>query len=416
MRDVTERQARSDELRRAKDLAELAQARAEHEGRAKADFLAAMSHEIRTPLNAIIGFTDVILTRSDLAPDLRRQVELIESSGAALLTIVDDVLDVSKMEAGRVELAAEPFSPAALIDNALSSLRAQAEGKGLVLRAEVAPDIAPHLLGDPDRLRQVLLNLVGNAIKFTREGSVTVRATTRAARSASAYALQIDVVDTGIGIPSDKRDRLFQRFSQIDGSVRREFGGTGLGLAISQSLITLMGGRIGVESVAGHGSTFSFTVDLPAATLSAPSAPTVREDVAEPQRPLAHLLLAEDLAINQELARLVLERAGYTVDIVADGAQAVQAVQARAYDLVLMDVQMPVMDGIAAAQAIRALHHPARTVPIVAMSANVLPDQVRRFLAAGMNGHVGKPFRLDELVTAIERSLPPVAVAIAVAS
>ena len=403
-RDVTRLEDQADALRLSRDVAELAQARAENASRAKTDFLAMMSHEIRTPLNSILGFTDLMLDGSDLAPGPRRQAELIRSSGSALLTVVDDILDFSKVEAGAIELAPRPFSPAALVADCVAIIRGVADAKRLEIRTRLDPALPPGLVGDEARLRQVLLNLLNNAVKFTGRGHVTIALRHEGIVDAGER-IRFSVSDTGPGIPREKHDRLFQRFSQVDGSLRRDVGGTGLGLAISRQLIALMGGEIGVISEAGEGATFWFELALPrgaVATRLAEAPPSAR------QRRGARLLLVEDVVLNQEVARAVLEVAGHGVDVVGDGQSAVAAVQRTTYDLVLMDVQMPGMDGMSATRAIRALRHPSRRVPIVAMTANVLPEQVRQFLEAGMNDHVAKPFKRAELYTTIDRWLPDV--------
>jgi CheY-like chemotaxis protein len=356
-----------------------------------------MSHEIRTPLNGILGFTNLLLERTDLPPDVTRKLDLIRISGAALLTVVNDVLDFSKIEAGAVDLDVQPFSPGALVDNCTSILHKQAAAKDLLLSAEVEPSVPPAVLGDEARLRQILLNLLNNAIKFTPSGSVRVRVTTE-----GGERLRFSVRDTGIGIPADKQGRLFRRFSQIDGSHGRQFGGTGLGLAISKSLVELMGGEIGVVSQAGDGSTFWFSVPLRAS-----AAPHLRAGgvghAGTGAESVARILLAEDVEINQEIARAVLEAAGHQVDVVCDGFQAVGAVRTGAYDLVLMDVQMPGMDGVTATRQIRALEEPHRSIPIVALTANVYAEQVAAFQQAGFDDHVGKPFQRGELQAVVER-------------
>jgi CheY-like chemotaxis protein/HPt (histidine-containing phosphotransfer) domain-containing protein len=258
--------------------------------------------------------------------------------------------------------------------------------------------LPPLLLGDEPRLRQILLNLLNNAVKFTSDGYVSL-AVRHQGSSAAGERILFTVTDTGIGIPSDKTDRLFKRFSQVDGSIKREFGGTGLGLAISQRLVSLMGGEIGVESEEGSGSTFWFCVTLRKAL----SAPERRQGAALPALAPAKILVVEDLEVNQEIVESVLRAAGHDVDVVCDGAEALMAVQAKDYDVVLMDVQMPVMDGVSATKAIRALPGAVSRVPIVAMTANVLPQQIGAFKQAGMNDHVSKPFKREELFAALAR-------------
>ena len=379
--------------------AEAARELAEAGSRAKSEFLASMSHEIRTPLNGIIGYADLLLDESGIGGRIRQYGERIRSAGAALLTVVNDILDVSKIEAGQVEIASRPFAPAALIDNTLSIVRGLADAKGLGLGVSLDPAIPTWLAGDEDRLRQVLLNLLNNAIKFTPTGRVDLSAAV-AATDGETVRIAFHVTDTGIGIPIDKQDRLFRRFSQVDGSYTRAHDGAGLGLSICKSLVELMGGTVAVESDEGRGATFSFSVALRRADTPAAAA---RDSGGQRVRKPRRLLLAEDVPLNQELARMILEGAGHTVDVVADGAAALRAVEGGAYDLVLMDVQMPVMDGLSATRRIRALAGEAGRIPIIALTANVLPQQVAEFRVAGMDGHVGKPFVRGDLLDMIDR-------------
>jgi signal transduction histidine kinase/CheY-like chemotaxis protein len=390
-----------------------ARAEAEHANEAKSEFLAAMSHEVRTPLHGILGYTDLLLEdRGALSHEQGLKLECIQRAGDTLLCVVNDILDLSKVEAGKVTLHDVPFTPAALVDNVASLARVNAGVKGLSLNVRINPDVPACCVGDEMRLRQVLLNFVNNAIKFTAAGEILIDVGVAHGTGDGAQQLTVRVTDTGIGLTEAQRARLFERFTQADGSIQGTHGGTGLGLAISKQLITLMGGSVGVESVLGRGSTFWFTVPLRIAQTIPASVPPASDVALSHGSTPKRLLLAEDFVINQEIARAVLQKAGHSVDVVADGAAAVEAVRVNAYDLVLMDVQMPGMDGLTATRHIRALPEPAGSVPILAMSANVLALQVRAFREAGMDGHIGKPFKRDELLAAVDKaarhSLEPV--------
>lgn len=402
---ILERLLARRDLRLAKEAAEDAQRRAEQASVAKSDFLATMSHEIRTPLNGIMGLTDLILDRHVLDPELRRQVELVKVSGEALLTVVNDVLDFSKLEAGAVELEVEPFWPKAMVETCAAMVRGLAAQKNLQLIVSTGDALPNRVVGDEARLRQILLNLLNNAIKFTPSGRIELVLEHRSL-SATEEHLCFSVIDTGIGIPITKRNNLFQRFSQVDGSRNRQYGGTGLGLAISKQLVELMGGTIGLESEDERGTTVRVAVSLPRSSVS----PVHSADARKSQRiPMAvstgRILVAEDVEINQEIIRAVLEAAGHSVDVVSDGAQAIRAVQANAYDLVLMDVQMPGVDGVEASGHIRTMAAPRGCVPIIALTANVYAEQIASFLAAGMNDHVGKPIDRKKLLGAVDRWL-----------
>ncbi len=408
--DITDRKTAESRLLQAKAeaecakrLAEEARRQAEHASAAKTDFLASMSHEIRTPLNSIIGYADLLMEDADHGSPLRRKLGVIQESGAALLTVVNDILDFSKIEAGQIVLDPIPFSPIALVDTISSMLTGMAERKGIALIRDVASDVPHYALGDEARLRQILLNLVNNAVKFTDTGCVSIHVTREPSSAPDGLvALCFAVKDTGIGMSPEQQTHLFQRFSQVDGSINRRFGGTGLGLAICKQLVELMGGEITIESAEGTGSTFRFRIVLPVAP-----APDAKRSIAPRDETRcarkAHILVVEDIAVNQDLAKAVLERAGHVVTIASNGLEAVEAVRLEAYDVVLMDVQMPVMDGMTATRTIRASDHPSKHVPIIAMTANVLPRQVADLKAAGMDDHVGKPFRRPELLAAIDR-------------
>jgi signal transduction histidine kinase/DNA-binding NarL/FixJ family response regulator len=423
--DITERKTAEAALRAATRDAEAARAEAERASEAKSEFLAAMSHEIRTPLNGILGYAELLLDESTIQNEDRRRLELIQSSGAALLTVVNDILDFSKIEAGELILDPVTFPLVSTVDATVSIVRGSALRSGLAIEAQIDPTLPNFVVGDPGRLRQVLLNLLNNAVKFTPEGSVTVTVQREgesiAADGRSGDVIRFAVTDTGIGIAPAQQDRLFKRFSQVDGSISRRFGGTGLGLAISRHLVTLMGGEIGVESREGAGSTFWFRLVLPrsaqgadggaTAQLRPPAVPAGVSETPAAAPPL-RLLLVEDVPLNQELACAVLESQGYAVDVAGDGAEAITAVGSavaagRAYDLVLMDVQMPRVDGLTATRRIRALAPPACDVPIVAMTANVLPAQIEELREAGMDDYVGKPFRRADLFATISRWTAP---------
>ncbi len=389
-RDISARKALEQDLVDARERAETAAA-------AKADFMANMTHELRTPLNAIIGFSGVLQGSPDLTARDARHAGLINDASGALLTVVNDVLDFSKLESGAFELDPQPFDPLGLARSVAALVEDQATEKGLSLAVSADGAIEP-VSGDGPRLRQVLLNLLSNALKFTSHGGVTLRLAQRPAGE-GCVALRISVIDTGIGISPEKQVTVFDRFSQADASVSRRFGGTGLGLAICKRIVELMGGQIGVQSREGRGSTFWLELELPLAANAV--APDAESAAAELDRPL-RLLLVEDVAVNRELVRVILEGFDIEIDTAENGAEAIDAVGRAAYDLVLMDVQMPVMDGLTAAARIRALPDPALSgLPIIAMTANVLPDQIQRCLEAGMNGHLGKPINPAALLESI---------------
>jgi PAS domain S-box-containing protein len=384
LQDVTERNAGQAELVEAKD-------RAEGAAMSKSQFLANMSHEIRTPLTAIIGFSGLLANQAVLPGKARHWVSRIEDASKALLAIVNDVLDFSKLEDGSIELDPEPFDPRKLVSDTAALLTDQAQAKGVGLEYQIDPNLPPFAMGDTGRLRQVLLNLMSNAVKFTSKGSVVVRVL------ATPTGARFSVSDTGIGIPEVAVDRLFKRFVQADGSISRKFGGTGLGLAISKRLVEKMGGEIGVHSRLGEGSTFWFEIPLPEASQAAPDLVEVDLEQASGLR----VLLVEDAEPNQELVTTILRSVGIEVDVAVNGAEAIEAVKVQAYDLVLMDVHMPVMGGVEATRLIREHGGPLAGLPIIALSANVLPEQVQEYREAGMNAHLGKPINPREMLATI---------------
>ena len=369
--------------------------KAEAAGIAKTQFLSTMSHELRTPLTGIIGFSDLLLRTQQSPSEQRRFLELQREAAHALLAVVADVLDYAKAEAGRLELEITPFSPRALIDEAIAVVDPGIKAKGLELRVTVAPSVPPGLAGDGSRIHQVLLNLLSNALKFTKAGSIELRVDYQS-RNGGVPLLCLQVIDTGIGIAADMLDRLFQQFSQIDGSNTRHYGGSGLGLAICRKLVELMGGALGVESEAGRGSLF--WVELPLALAAPPQA----IDAPRPSQP-RRILLAEDVVANQILVTAILEACGHAVDVVDDGVAAVTALRRTAYDLVLMDIQMPIMNGIDATKAIRADEGNERHTPIVALTANASAQDSERCLAAGMDAYVAKPIDEPLLLATIDR-------------
>jgi signal transduction histidine kinase/ActR/RegA family two-component response regulator len=379
-------------MARRSAVARAARARAQAASQAKSEFLATMSHEIRTPLNSILGFADLLGATEPLTPEGRRKVDLIAGAGDSLVTLVDDILDFSRLEAGRLQLNLAPVSPAALLRQAAGIIALEAAAKGLSLVVEIeADETAFHAL-DESRLRQVLLNLLNNAVKFTPAGGVVARLT------ASHEALRFEIVDTGIGVAPDQLPRLFQRFYQADGSIRRTFGGAGLGLAISEALVDLMGGHIGVDSVVGRGSTFWVT--LPAAPVEIAASHGENTPVAA-----ARILLVDDHPMNRELGAAMLVLAGCHVELAEDGDEAVRIAAERDFDVILMDIHMPRMDGVAAAEAIRALAGPRGAVPIIALTADVMPQQVERCRRAGMVDHIAKPIDRDTLYRVVDHWL-----------
>ena len=403
--DISDRKRGQIALEDATRKAQMMVQQATEASKVKDEFLANMSHEIRTPMNGVIGMTDLLMD-TDLNGEQKKYIKILRSSGEAMLVVINDIFDFSKIEAGKIELEDVAFDIISVISDFSELMKASAAKQNLHWRYTIDDSISQHLQGDPGRLRQILTNLAGNALKFTSEGWIHLRVE-RVEENDSSVHLRFSIQDTGIGIPANRTSRLFKAFSQVDSSTNRKYGGTGLGLTISKKLVEMMGGQIGVQSVEGEGSTFFFTLALRKQDLETVRAfEDVLSEVNDASGPLElDVLVAEDNLTNQIVISRILKKMGCTVTVVSNGLEAVQILKTETFDLVLMDCMMPEMDGYEATQAIRDESSGVlnQAIPIIALTANALDGDRQNCLASGMNDYVAKPLNKVALRAALLR-------------